>query len=114
MGGLAEMLEAVEAPGQEELGKAARELFLWQDKEALSAAAIADGTVAPEGAAAAPLTPHDCHLLGKAAFDDGDDYHCALWMEEALKRLPTLADNNDDRVRPLYPPHHPPNSPIGC
>ncbi|XP_013418730.1 prolyl 4-hydroxylase subunit alpha-1-like [Lingula anatina] len=73
-------------PKVSDLEGAAAALLRLQDTYQLNTSDIADGVL--HGVKRSPgLTATDCFNLGKYAYDEGDNYHCLLWMQEALRRL---------------------------
>lgn len=56
-------------PNEENLRKAAVEVFRWQDKTKAVVKDLANGDI-PDGAPVKPLTIDDCFHLGRMAYND--------------------------------------------
>ncbi|XP_063784254.1 prolyl 4-hydroxylase subunit alpha-2 isoform X2 [Pseudophryne corroboree] len=73
-------------PSEEDETGAAKALMRLQDTYRLDAEVIAKGKL-PGSKYVASLSVDDCFGMGKIAYNDGDNYHTVLWMQQTLKLL---------------------------
>ncbi|OQR76579.1 prolyl 4-hydroxylase subunit alpha-2-like [Tropilaelaps mercedesae] len=93
------LTEEVVFPDNEDLDGAAVALLRLQDTYALDTSRMANGLIAPGANESPRLTADDCFELGRQSYVKEDFYHTVLWMQEALDRLNTTSQENEDAVK---------------
>lgn len=86
-------------PDNEDLDGAAVALLRLQDTYALDTSRMANGMIAPGANESPRLTADDCFELGRQSYVKEDFYHTMLWMQEALERLNTTSQENQEAVK---------------
>ncbi|PVD38058.1 hypothetical protein C0Q70_00668 [Pomacea canaliculata] len=86
-------------PSFEDLTGAAIALMRLQDTYHLDTSKVAHGNLG--GVMSTSLSVDDCFDLAKLSYDEGDFYHTAMWVEEALAMLGNHESRKDKHVEML-------------